>query len=188
MMTWCAVAHAQAPGQTVPDPFPSPPAQADKDGTTATLAALGFTAAGFALAGAGASNHVAALGDAGLALIIIGPSAGHLYAGEKGHALGMSLLRTAAIATIVIGAIDDLAGNVECPAYSSTPGIYPGDGCSTNQQNYGSAIAMTGGLVLIAATAYDIWDAHRAARRANERPSSLAVVPTGTGFAVAGRF
>ena len=190
VMTWCAVAHAQAPGQTIPDPFPSPPAQGDKDGTTATLAALGFTAAGFALAGVGAGSHTAALGDAAAALIIVGPSAGHIYAGETGHALGMSLLRTAAIATVAVGVIDALNGSVECAASSTTgPGSSDWGGSCRQPQNYGSAIAMTGGLVFVAATAYDLWDAHRAARRANERhASSIAVLPTGTGFAIAGRF
>nr|HEX4317178.1 hypothetical protein [Kofleriaceae bacterium] len=185
---WCGAARAQAPGETVPDPFPTP-AAADKDGTTATLTALAATGTGYALVALASSHHgsLAAVGDLGAALAIIGPSAGHLYAGEYAHVAAMSALRSLALTVIAVGAIDAFSGDLEC-ADAGAPAPGEDGSCGANNSNHGTAIALVGVSGFVVATAYDLWDAHRAAERSNAKRGSIAVLPTGTGFAVAGRF
>jgi len=174
-----AAALAQ-PGATHTDA----PAEA-RDGGTATLVALGATAAGVGLALAGTRvgrpsrpAGIVSIGG-GLALAIAGPSAGHVYAGEWRHALGFTALRVASAGVMVLG----LAETVSCID------------CTDRHPEVGIGLMVGGGIALGGLTIYDLYDAHRAARRANAR--SLAIAPTvlptpdgrtATGLVVAGTF
>lgn len=105
----------------------------------------------------------------GAGLLIVGPSAGHLYVGESGEAVGMSLVRGGAGAIFYYGVtrmLDDCA--------------------ESNCGERNSEWIMLGGVGLwTAATVFDLVDAPRAATRANARTT---IAPTGNGMAVSGVF
>lgn len=105
-------------------------------------------------------------------LMVIGPSAGHLYAGDSGEAVGMSLVRAGGLGVAFYGfsrMVDDL------------------DDCAEACGDHGLLVAVGGLGIWSAAAIYDLIDAPRAAARANAR-RRMSIVPTGTGLAVAGRF
>lgn len=155
----------------------------------ATAGALLTTGAGWGLLfhgafGGGSGAEVLA----GLPMILAGPSFGHFYAGEVSHGLVTSGIRTGAFTVGGLGAILFLASH-------SFPGallLRQDDGRD------GGALAMVaGGLVVVGGISiYDVWDAHRAVARYNERAvrgrASVAVVPLVTGrergVAFGGRF
>lgn len=150
-----AVASAQ-PALT--PPVEAPPEVASE--SSATMLAVGATLGGLALAAAGAEHgtNTAVLG--GTALMLIGPSAGHFYAGETGHGVKMTLLRTGGALVLGLGVIMSTAA-ADCG---------PGGACSTEDSHAnGEKMMWIGGATLLGATLYDLWDAHNAARRANER-------------------
>jgi hypothetical protein len=167
-----AVGRADAPiGQI--DQQPDSPSSALTLAITGTVLPLG---AGAGLAGAG-NGWGLVLAGTGLAL---GPSLGHLYAGEVGRAVGMTALR----AGLLTGAFYLFLGGVL------------GDTGHPGELFAGTAVllAATAGLAL-----YDIIDAPRAAERSNRRSGLqlLGVAPVvardaagGTmgGLAVAARF
>ncbi len=132
-----------------------------KNPGTATLLSLGVTALGFGM-------FLSALEDddgwpagwLGLGTMLVGPSAGHIYAGESGHAVKMSLLRTAGLATLVWGAVEADSYEYDCYDY---------DYYCEEDDNNGEAAMWIGGAVLVGATLYDFVDAGRSAQRANER-------------------
>jgi hypothetical protein len=102
-------------------------------------------------------------------LLVVGPSAGHLYVGESGEAVGMSLLRGGALALAYAGFTR---------FFDECEGSYCDD--QTGE------LMMLGGVGLwTAAAVYDMIDAPRAAARANAR---IAVTPTGNGIAISGTF
>ncbi len=143
-----------------------------KSESTATLLALGTTAAGFAAMYAAADSKIDGLGQAGALLALIGPSAGHIYAGENGHAVKMSLLRGAGVTVMMVGLLSMFSAGKPC-----------GDCVPTNHDDNtttGEKMMIAGGLTFAIATAYDLFDAHRAARRANERaqPKMWTLVPS----------
>lgn len=103
------------------------------------------------------------------ALYVVGPSAGHLYVGETGEAVGMSLIRAASVGVAYFGftrMLDDCENR-------------------TCGERHGEFILLGGVGVWTVATVYDLIDAPRAAARANAR---MTIVPTGTGLAIAGSF
>jgi hypothetical protein len=117
---------------------------------------------------------------------LIGPSAGHLYAGETSHAVKMSALRIGALATFLLGLVPVISANDsrcgDCGPQPSNDNLLP------------KLALAAGGVGLVVATLYDLADAPRAARRANLRAFQLVptAVPTSTGMApgavLAGRF
>lgn len=141
--------------------------------STATTIAVTATAAGAVMIGGAIKADFAPLGVVGAALLVVGPSAGHLYAGEYGHALGMSALRAAAGLTGLVGLI--VASTV---TYDGPPGA--------NDHANAWAVAYAGAGIYLAATIYDLWDAHRAVRR----ELTIAPMPAqgGAGLMVAGTF
>ena len=158
-----------------------------RSGGTATVLAVGATVLGFGLIAAGNANGNpidggnAVLTGGGYALAAIGPSAGHIYAGEGGHALGFSALRVASLGAVAYGASQAI------PCLTET--------CHDQNPELGAAFMIGGGLVYGGLTIYDIYDAHRAARR--ERAPAVTVAPTAlrtpagrtaTGLVVAGTF
>jgi hypothetical protein len=144
----------------------------------ATAGALLTTAAGWGLLfhgafGGGSGAEVLA----GLPMIVVGPSFGHFYAGEVKHGLVTSGLRTGAFVVGGLGAIVFLAAH-------SFPGAV------IVQQDHGrdsGALAMVaGGLVMVGGISlYDLWDAHHAVERHNERAArpraSVVVAPLVSG-------
>jgi hypothetical protein len=142
-------------------PMPAPIMPERKSEGTATMLSLGTTAAGFAfLAAAGRQDSDSGgLITLGLASLIIGPSAGHIYAGETGRAVGMSLLRGT-------GFLVFLAGVIKATTVYASDCI---DYCNYNEHDDGEAMMWVGGLTFVAATVYDIIDAPRAARRRNAK-------------------
>jgi hypothetical protein len=156
---------------------------------TATMLSLGTTAAGFALlAAAGKQDDGGGMGTLGVLALMIGPSAGHIYAGETGHAVGMSLVRGGAAVVFIAGVLKATM------VYGASDCI---DWCdSTNNRDDGATMMWVGGLSFVAATVYDIVDAPRAARRRNNKTRQWQVNPmmVGTsnaktpGMGFAGRF
>jgi hypothetical protein len=98
------------------------------------------------------------LAVAGGALYLVGPSFGHVYAGEWGRATAFTLGRVAGAAIIAYGVsvIGDDDGLV------STDGL---------------GFMLLGGLVVFGVTIWDLVDTPHAARRANRR--RVAATPTG---------
>jgi hypothetical protein len=138
---------------------------------TATMLSLGTTAAGLALLAAAGKQENGGGGTAtlGLLALLIGPSAGHIYAGETGHAVGMSLLRGAALVAFVAGVLKQTmvygADCIDCSDYHGS------------DSDNGATLMWVGGLSFIAATVYDIIDSPRAARRRNAKERSYMVQP-----------
>jgi hypothetical protein len=172
------------PALTPPAPLPELP---DKDAGTATILAIGGTALGFVSLYAAGRTDSPGLGWTGVALLVVGPSAGHIYAGESGHATKTSLVRLGGMLTAFVGFIA-LVSVDKCS-----------DGCGGNDDQ-GSAEAMlwVGGITYAAATLYDIIDASSAARRANAKQArAWQIAPTAMpasngspipGLSVAGHF
>jgi hypothetical protein len=102
-------------------------------------------------------------------LLVVGPSTGHLYAGDSGEAVGMSLLRGGAVGLFYVGftrVFDECDGEV----------------CDDDK---GMLMMLSGVGLWSAAAIFDMIDAPRAAARAN---AHIAVVPTGNGIALSGTF
>jgi len=165
---------------------PAAPETPHKDEGTATFLALGGTTLGIMALYGGAQAENEGLLLLGLATLAVGPSAGHIYAGDNGHAVKASLVRGGGIVLFGLGAITLLSSG-DCIDDG------PCDDGST-----GEVALWTGGLVFAAATLFDIVDASMAVKRANARHArAWTIAPTpmpassGTrlpGLSVIGRF
>lgn len=168
------VAAAQ-PAMTAPmEPLPAP-ALETKSGSTATALAIGTTLGGLVAVtytGAEQGDDTVMLG--GIALMMIGPSAGHFYAGETGHGVKMSLLRTGGLVLLGVGLLASSTVTY-CAAAEGEAG-----NCSTRDSHTKGAMMMwIGGATIVGATLYDLWDARNAAHRANEKAlRSWTVAPS----------
>ena len=127
-----------------------------KSSGTALLWAVGTTVAGIAMIGAAFDEESEGLLLLGAGLTLVGPSAGHIYAGEGGHALKASLLRAGGLLVFTLGA-------VEYDSYECYDAYY------CEEDNDGEAAMWIGGLIVVGSTLYDFYDAGRAANRYNER-------------------
>ncbi|HUH04402.1 MAG TPA: hypothetical protein VML75_20545 [Kofleriaceae bacterium] len=146
------------------------PAQAqadDKSPWIATGLAVGVTVGGVAVgavaesldddASSPATRVAQGVAYAGL---VAGPSAGHWYAGEHGHALRWTGVRAAGLTALV-------GGIVLVDRYD--------DGAPFTS---GLALMFVGGGAYAVGLYWDLFDAHRAARRSNRRAASrVAVAP-----------
>jgi len=167
--------------------YPTPESPDAKNENTATMLALGTTAAGLALTAGAIHSKQGGMGTVGVLTLIVGPSAGHIYAGEAGHALGMSVLRGGGLLAFFVGLIE---------ATSSAVAVDCLDCATHSDRESGSRLMWAGGIAFVASTIYDIIDAPRAARRRNDKARMFVVapslVPTATGMApavgVSGRF
>lgn len=175
------------PALTPPLQAPTPPDLPRKDEGTATMLALGGTVLGFVSLYAAGRTDSPALGWSGVALLVVGPSAGHIYAGESGHATKTSLLRVGGMLTAFVGLIA-LTSVAECS-----------DGCGgKSDQGNAEAMLWIGGITYASATLYDIIDASAAVRRANAKQArAWRITPTAVpassgspipGLSVIGRF
>lgn len=176
-----SVAIAQPSLAPIEDPEdPARPMAATKPDVAnpdvAAALAVGTTLGGLAVVAATVKYNLGATGWIGVTGLLVGPSAGHIYAGAWGHALGMTALRTAGALVMTVGLIEATT------VYS--------DGPQPDHRN-GKAMFVVGGAAYLIGTLYDLYDARGAVRRENAR--ALAVVPMastqgGYGLAVAGRF
>jgi hypothetical protein len=163
LLVAAASTAAAQPAMTAPRYEPAQPAPEAKSGSTATLLAIGTTLGGFALINAGAQNGDDSVIMGGIMMSLIGPSVGHFYAGETGHGVKMSLLRTGSALVLGMGLIASL--NTESGASCNDCGTQTHDHDDSSKARQ---MVWIGGGTLVAATLYDLWDAHNAARRANE--------------------
>jgi hypothetical protein len=156
----------------------------DKDPDVALALSLGVTAGGYLAVALGSaldhdgSNGIAqGLASVGSIAAIIGPTTGHIYAGDTlNRGLGM---RAGGLGLALIGMITIFSA---CPLF--------GDSCDEGTADAGIAILIGGGLLYVGGTIYEIATAPRSARRHNAGTLSLAPVPvhSGAGFALTGRF
>lgn len=138
----------------------------EKSPATALQLSLLGTGAGFGMMVAGARWDSSGLSLAGFAVTLIGPSAGHFYAGEAGRGLAHTGLRAGAVGAILAGAT---WGFFDCFD------LYGEDTCEFSP---GATALIVGGVVLGAgSTIYSLYDAPRAARRHNARERRLFLVP-----------
>lgn len=138
----------------------------EKSPATALQLSLLGTGAGFGMMVAGARWDSSGLSLAGFAVTLIGPSAGHFYAGETGRGLALTGLRVGAVAATLAGATWGLFDCFD---------LYSEDTCEFSP---GATALIVGGVVLGAgSTIYSLYDAPRAARRHNARERRLFLVP-----------
>lgn len=183
-------ASAASPGSSLPAPVAENQRSPSIAGGLAVLSPVISIAAGSYLWTTTAGNSNARVTAAGLIVLglWVGPSAGHIYAGEWGHAIGMSTFR---LMTSTAGGIVLFLATLHGDCEDGPPGA-----CDTST---GAVLLGTGLLLAAGASAvYDIIDAPRAAERANRRfASDLALAPivaggdrggTTRGLALVGRF
>jgi len=143
---------------------------ADRSPATALTLSLASTVAGYVVAAEASTNQ--RLADVGVVLFLVGPTIGQAYAGNTFNR-GLAV-RAGGLALVFIGAPLSLASQDHCCAISS---------------GSGAALLLTGFLMYIGGATYEIATAPEAARRYNrEHRTSVAIVPTGGGIALAGRF
>lgn len=130
-----------------------------KSSGTALLWSVGTTVAGVAAIAAAFDKESEGLLLVGAGLTLIGPSAGHIYAGEGSHALKASLLRAGGVLIFTLGAI----------AYDERYNDCYYDSCYYEENNDGETAMWIGGLIVVGSTLYDFYDAGRAANRYNDR-------------------
>ncbi len=156
----------------MPMPMPAPMIEGrTKSEGTATMLSLGTTAGGFLLLAAAGKQQDGGgeMGTLGVLALLIGPSAGHIYAGESGHAVGMTLVRGGAALAFIAGVVKATTSyGSDCIDWCESSG---GD------RDNGATLMWVGGLSFVAATVYDIMDAPRAARRRNAKERSYGVQP-----------
>jgi hypothetical protein len=139
-----------------------PDAREEKSGGVATGLAIGGTLGGFAMMVVGANAEAESLAWVGLGVTTVGPSAGHLYAGESGHALATTAIRAGAIAIFAVG-------------FDMSFCLFDCEDRDVEERRNGELLAFGGLGLFAAATVYDIVDAHQAARRANRRAAATPV-------------
>jgi len=170
-----AATAAAQPAMTAPQEPTQAPVPELKSESNATLLAIGATLGGVALAAAGGQHGEGSVVFGGVALMLIGPSAGHFYAGENGHGAKMTLLRTGAALVLGVGVMEQtMAADCAAPVDGGSGGCGTGD-----SRDNGKKLMWIGGATLIGATLYDLWDAHNAADRANAKAArTWSVAPS----------
>lgn len=133
-----------------------------KSEATATEIALLTTVAGYGLMIGGARAEQGGLSGTGAVLALIGPSAGHIYAGEGKHAVGGTLLRTGGLMIMAMGLIP-----LTSAADEGAPN--PNGTSHDNDHSGGRTMVAVGAAIFIGSTIYDIVDASRAAERTNKK-------------------
>jgi hypothetical protein len=153
-----------ARGQPAPDPSPVA-TQEQKSPWVATGLAVGVTFGGVAIAAGADSLYSNApspvlWAEYGVAFVgaAAGPSAGHWYAGESGHAWRWTALRSVGLAA-GIGGVYLISDYDRGAPFAS-----------------GIALSLVGGSVYAVGLYWDLFDAHRAAARANQRADGARVV------------
>ena len=150
------------------------PGGSPKSPQTALLLSLGMTAGGLGLVALGGETRVPAISTAGSIAFLVGPTAGHIYAGHTANAglaaRGIGMLAGLVGAVMIVSCIDSCGSN---------------DGRAES----GAVLFIGGGLLYAGGAIYEIATAPEAAHRYNkEHGFEATVVPTGNGVAVLGRF
>jgi hypothetical protein len=154
---------------------PADPPTAGKSETLATGLAIGSVTAGAIAMYAAINNHgLSKLEDgrgqnwaflsAGLGLLSVGPSAGHIYAGEYRHAVFTSLLRSGGFLAAGAGILA-----LRCEAEVDV---------SCANDKVAAGLVALGGIAYLAGTFYDLYDSRRAVRRRNGRERNLVIAPS----------
>jgi hypothetical protein len=165
-------------------PMPEPGAPGDRSPALAGLISIGMPVTGVLLASAaarvGATGKTAAavLGSIGAAMIVVGPTLGHTYAGRTWNPGLKWRLITLGVAA---GALIPLSA---CTGRDFS--------CNGSALGTIGVIGLLGaGLTHLGATAYEMFTAPGAARRANERGRKVEIVPAipgGAGVRLVGQF
>lgn len=134
-----------------------------KSSGTAMLWSLGTTLAGVVMIGAAFEEESGGLLLAGAGLTLVGPSAGHIYAGETSHAIKASLLRAGGVIVFTLGAIEYDESQYDCYDYYA---------CEESSE--GEAAMWIGGLIVVGSALYDFYDSSRAVRRYNDKRRKAA--------------
>lgn len=138
------------------------------------LSALG-TVAGIGFMAIGAHWSSTPAGMVGGGLFLVGPTLGHVYAGDTWNT-GLAI-RLASGAVVLVGGAFALRCIGECSQSDH------------NAAAVGAVFASIGVLTYAGATLYEIGTAPEAAARYNrDHHLDVTVVPTGTGLAIAGTF
>jgi hypothetical protein len=137
-----------------------------KSSGEAMLWAIGTTVAAVATIGASFHEDSGGLFLLGAGLMVIGPSAGHIYVGEGRHAVNASFLRAGGLLIFTLGVVDRATSISYCETESSSFGD-----CD---RGYGP-VTWIGGLIVAGSALYDIYDAGRAVNRYNDRRRKAAV-------------
>ena len=166
-----------APGSLAPLAQPRAPQLEHRSPGTARELAILTTLGGYALVGVGVAVVTldsaadsaksrrndrigASIIAGGMITAIVGPSAGHFYAGEAKHGLVFSALRTGALVagSMAVGlALCDSEGKTTCTDSATTDLLFLG------------GLGLAAGLGL-----YDWWDSANAARRFNAKEAARA--------------
>jgi hypothetical protein len=166
---------------------PAATAEAPEPSTALAWSVGGTLLGGAVLAGTLETHHLGPF-LFGEAVFSLGPSAGHVYAGEIGHGAWVSALRVGAVALVDFGVGLSVSCGINGPGGNPT--------CENDVPTY----LIVGGLATVAGlTIYDWIDAPRAARRARARAraggATVSVTPlvmSGpahvTGLGLVGRF
>ena len=158
-------------------PMPREAAAATERKSTGEAFALsgGSTMAGVVLLGIASHWSSAPAGYTGAALVLVGPTLGHIYAGDTWNT-GLAV-RLGSSATFVLGAGLALRCIDTCSDSDSTVATV------------GALLGLFSAITYAGATFYEIGTAPEAAAKYNrEHHLDVTVVPTGTGLAVAGTF
>jgi len=133
-----------------------------KSAATAEGLSIAGTLGGAALTLAGIKAESGPLTLTGVGLLIVGPGAGHLYAGDADHSLLTSLIRLAGLGVIGYG-------------FSKLPPFQCEDFCEDDEADDTQAgwLLIGGAVTFLGATVWDLVDAPRAAHRYN-----LSLTPT----------
>ena len=154
-----------------PGVTPSLPADARDDKSPAVALGLSLLGTGAGVAALFAASHVddgEMVGALGVAALVVGPSLGHLYAGEPGRAVRHAGVRLGALAIMGAG----LAMVLSSPcAFGSE------NECPEIREDAGVGLFLAGAFLGAGSAAYSVIDAPLAAARTNRAASSLVLAP-----------
>ncbi|HEY8144037.1 MAG TPA: hypothetical protein VIG06_15230 [Kofleriaceae bacterium] len=132
-----------------------------------SLSLLGTGAGVAALVAASHVDRGEYVGAAGLAVLVVGPSLGHIYAGEPDRGVRHAAVRLGAVATMVTGL---------AVVFSSPCAFGSEQECPETREEIGLGIFVAGALLGAGSAIYSIVDAPLAARRTNRRSTSSATL------------
>lgn len=186
---WVAVSgNARAQDRVSPPHLVEPVVETDEPGSLSPGAAMGLsllgTALGYGAVIAGQRYGIRSLGYLGLAGVVLGPSAGHLYTRDHKRVWRGVGPRGLGLATMALGSYLVLKDN-----------CFLSRDCSAGTG--GAVLVLAGAAVTIGSTVYSIIDSRKSARRMNERRRRLTFTPApvvgpdrsmGMGLALGGSF
>jgi len=164
-----ATAQPSLTRPTPPLPEPATVAPVKNEGHALALA-IGGTLVGVGITVAAVRGDAVVL-LVGVGVSVIGPSAGHLYAGANQHAFATSVGRIGAAAVFIKGVLQRDKVGYDCE-FANEPCVEP------DNKRQGTRLMWIGGILYAGITIYDIVDARYAARRTNARHRVVMVAPS----------